>query len=337
MKAWTTEGNGIAALRLEERPAPVPSATEVVVAMRAASLNYRDLLVVNGVAHWKPSVPRIPVSDGVGIVTATGAAVTRVRVGDRVAGLFTPSWLDGELDERTSGPSLGGAALDGVLVESRTFDEQAVVHVPDYLTDAEAATLPVAAITAWHALEVRARVKPGETVLVQGTGGVSLFALQLAREMGARVIVTSSTDEKLERARTLGAAETVNYRRTPEWDAEVLRLTGGRGVDHVVETVGGENLNRSLRAVRLSGTVLFIGVIAGMTAPIDTVQFMLRNVTLHGIETGSRAMFEAMNDYLREQGIRPVVDRVFPVGEVREALAYLERGAHFGKVVVAFE
>lgn len=335
MRTWLTLGDGIDALREVEREQQRPGATEVVVAMRAVALNYRDLLVINGQAHWKPPVPRVPVSDGVGVVTAIGPGVTRVKVGDRVAGIFTPSWLDGELSDETAGPALGGASMDGVLAESRTFDEQAVVRVPDLLTDEEASTLPVAALTAWHALVRRAKVKAGESVLVQGTGGVSLFATQFAHALGLRVIATSSSHEKLARARTLGASDTINYRTTPEWETETLRLTNGRGVDHVMEVVGGENLNRSLRAVRMSGTIAFIGLIAGLGAPIDTYRFVMRNVRIEGIETGSRAMFEEMNAFIAERGLRPVIDRVFPVSEVREALRHLERGAHFGKVVVS--
>jgi NADPH:quinone reductase-like Zn-dependent oxidoreductase len=336
MKAYTTRGDGIAALALAERPDAAPGPTEVLVAMRAASLNYRDLLVVNGTEHWKPPVPRVPVSDGVGTVVAVGDAVTRVRVGDRVAGPFMPSWIDGELADATSGPALGGAALDGVLVERRTFDERAIVTVPDHLTDVEASTLPVAALTAWHALARRARVRAGETVLIQGTGGVSLFALQIAHALGARPIVTSSSDEKLARATAMGAAATINYRRTPAWEQEALALTDGRGVDHVVEVVGGESLNRSLEAVRTSGTISFIGLIAGLRAPIDTYRFVMRNVTIHGIETGSREMFEELNAFLAGHRIRPVVDATFPFDAFPDALRRLEAGAHFGKIGITF-
>ena len=335
MRAYTTLGDGIAGLARAERGVPEPGPHEVVVEMRAAALNYRDLLVVNGTAHWKPPEPRVPVSDGVGVVAAVGAEVSRVAVGDRVAGVFMPSWLEGELTEETSGPALGGAALDGVMAERRVFDERAVVRVPEHLTDAEAATLPVAAVTAWHAVARRSRVQPGETVLIQGTGGVSLFATQFVHALGARAIVTSSSDEKLARALTLGAADGINYREFPAWEDEVLRLTDGRGVDHVVEVVGGENLNRSLRAVRLSGTIAFIGLIAGLSAPIDTYQFVMRNVRLHGIETGSREMFEEMNRFLEEHRLHPVVDRTFAFEDFPEALRHLESGAHFGKVVVA--
>ncbi len=222
-----------------------------------------------------------------------------------------------------------------MLAGHRAFDEQAVVRVPDHLSDAEAATLPVAAVTAWHALR-RSGVGPGDTVLIEGTGGVSLFALQFAHALGARPLVISSSDAKLERARALGASWTVNYARTPAWEREVLALTGGAGVDHVVEVVGGANLNRALEAVRVSGTVAFVGLLGGLGAPVDTYRFVTRNVRLHGIETGSRELFEEMNAFVAERALRPVIDRTFPLAEFPDALRYLERGAHVGKVAIAF-
>lgn len=336
MKAFTTRGDGIAALKLEERPAPEAGPGEIRVRMTAASLNYRDLLVVNGTAAWKPPEPRIPVSDGVGVVEAVGEGVTRFRPGDRVAGIFLPRWLEGELTPEKHVLPLGGAAADGVLAEYRVFPENAAVRVPAHLTEVEAATLPVAALTAWHAVHRRSRVQPGDTVLIQGTGGVSLFATQFVHALGGRPFVISSSDEKLQRARGLGAAETINYRTTPAWEDEVLARTGGRGVDHVIEVVGGENLNRSLRAVRLSGTVSFIGLIAGLSAPIETWQFVAKNVQLHGIETGSREMFEEMNRFISTHHLRPVIDRTFPFADFAQAMRYLESGRHFGKVVVVF-
>lgn len=336
MKTYTTQGDGIAALRLEDRPVPQPGPGQLRVRMTAAALNYRDLLVINGTAAWKPAEPRIPVSDGVGVVDAIGEGVSRFRPGDRVAGIFLPHWLEGELTPEKHVLPLGGAAADGVLAEYRVFDEQTVVAVPQHLTDAEAATLPVAALTAWHAVHRRSRVQPGDTVLIQGTGGVSLFAAQFVHALGGRAIVTSSSDHKLERARALGAAETINYRTAPEWQDAVLALTGGRGVDHVMEVVGGENLNRSLHAVRLGGTISFIGLIAGFSAPIDVWQFVAKNVQLHGIETGSREMFEEMNAFISAHGLRPVIDRTFGFAEFPDAMRYLESGKHFGKVAVLF-
>lgn len=329
-----TQGDGVEALGLADVPVPSPGPADVLVRMTAASLNYRDLLVINGVASWKPTAPRIPLSDGVGVVATTGDAVTRVRAGDRVAGIFLPRWLDGPLMAETYVSPLGGAAADGVLAEYRLFDEQAVVPVPGHLTDAEAAAFPVAGVTAWHAVSERSRVQPGESVLIQGTGGVSLFALQFVAARGGRAIVISSRDDKLERARELGAAETINYTRVPAWEDEVLARTGGHGVDHVIEVVGGENLNRSLRAVRLSGTICFIGLMGGLAAPVNTYEFVTRNVRIHGIETGSRAMYEQMNAFIGRHAIRPVIDSAYRAADVAAALGHLESGRHFGKVVL---
>jgi len=334
MQAFMTRGDGIDALQLVDLPMPRPGPRQVLVQMVAVALNFRDLLVVKGVGGWKPTAPRIPVSDGVGFVVAVGEDVTRFRIGDRVAGIFLPKWLDGELTADTYLSPLGGAAADGVLAEYRVFDEQAVVALPGHLTAAEAATLPVAGVTAWHAVRYRSNVRPGDSVLIQGTGGVSLFALQFVRELGGRAIVLSSSDEKLERVRELGAADTINYSRLPAWEDEVLVRTGGRGVDHVIEVVGGENLNRSLRAVRVSGTISFIGLLAGLAAPIETYQFVTRNVRIHGIETGSRAMFEDMNRFIEQHALRPVIDDVYPFAEFAEALRRVESGRHLGKVVV---
>lgn len=334
MKAYIVqEPFGLDALTRVERPVPQPGHGQVLVRMRAVSLNYRDLLVIRGV--WRPKGPRIPLSDGVGEVVAAGDGVTRVKTGDRVAGTFLPGWIDGELTpEKLQAPSLGGVGADGTLAEFVVFDEDAVVRVPEHLTDEEAATLPLAGVTAWHAVVRRGGVKRGDTVLVQGTGGVSLFALQLAHMLGARVIATSSSDEKLRRARELGAEQGINYKESPAWDERVLEITGGRGVDHIVEVVGAENLTRSLNAVRMSGSISVIGLLGGSSAQIETFGFVEKNVRLHGIYIGSREMFEEMNQAIAEHGLKPVVDRVFGFDEAPEALRYLEAGSHFGKVCI---
>lgn len=339
MRAYVIEEPfGIDALRVVERPVPRPGAGQVLVRMRAVALNYRDLMIVGG--RWRAPSPRVPVSDGVGEVVALGEGVSRVALGDRVAGTFYPRWIDGEPTPQKLQASLGGTAADGVLAEHVLFDADAVVAVPAHLTDAEAATLPCAALTAWHAVVVRARVATGDTVLVQGTGGVSLFALQFARMAGATVIATSGSDGKLERLRALGAVHGVNYRRTPEWDARVLELTEGRGVDHVVDPIGGENLNRSLNAVRLGGTIGLVGFLAGTSAPVETFLMAEKNVRLHGILVGSRAMFEQMNAAIAEHALRPVVDRVldgvFEPGTVGASLRRLESQASFGRVCLRF-
>lgn len=337
MKAYVIqEPFGLDALTLIERPDPHPGPGQVLVRMRAVSLNYRDLLVIKGV--WRPKEPRIPVSDGVGEVVAVGAGVTRVQTGDRVAGIFYPGWIDGEVTpEKLQAPSLGGSGADGTLAELAAFDEGAVVQVPEHLSYEEAATLPLAGVTAWHAIIRRSGVKKGETVLVQGTGGVSLFAAQFAHMVGAHVLVTSSSDEKLRRARELGAVDGINYKTSPNWDERALAITAGRGVDHVVEVVGAENLTRSLNAVRMSGTISVIGLLGGTSAQIETFGFVEKNVRLNGILVGSREMFEEMNQAIAEHKLKPVVDRVFGFDEVPAALRYLETGSHFGKVCVRLQ
>ncbi len=337
MKVFTTLGDGIDALSLKEVSKPEPKGTEILVKMQAVSLNYRDLLVVNGVESWKPSEERIPVSDGVGEVVAVGENVSRFQIGEGVAGIFLPKWLDGDLKAEDYVTPLGGAAADGVLAEYVIFEEDSLVKTPANLSAEEAAALPVAAITAWHAVARRSRVQAGEMVLIQGTGGVSLFATQFVTAFGGKPLVISSSDEKLDKAKALGAFETVNYKKFPEWEEKILELTEGKGVDHVIEVVGGENLNRSLNAVKLSGTISFIGLIAGLKAPINTYQFVTKNVTIHGIETGSREMFEEMNRFIEKNDIKPVIDKVFDFEEFPEALKYLETGRHFGKIVLRME
>jgi NADPH:quinone reductase-like Zn-dependent oxidoreductase len=336
MKAFTTLGDGIAALKQVECPTPQPGPNEILVKMTAAALNFRDLMVIDGKGSWKPRGPRIPVSDGVGVVVAVGDQVARFRTGDRVAGIFTPKWLAGELTSEKAAGALGGAEADGVLAEYRVFDEQAVVGVPAHLTDVEGATLPDSAVTAWHAVRWRSRVQSRDRVLIQGTGGVSTFALQFVHALGGQPIVLSSSDQKLEKAREMGAVGTVNYKRAPAWEEEVLALTDGRGVDHVIEVVGGENLNRSLKAVRMSGTISFIGALAGLSASIDTVQIAAKNACIHGIDTGSREMFEEMNHFIAAHQLRPVIDKTYVFSEFPEALTYLASGKHFGKVTVVF-
>ena len=336
MKVYTTLGDGIDRLKLNEVSEPKIKSNEVLVKMKGVSLNYRDLLVIKGVESWKPAAPRIPVSDGVGEIVALGDGVSRFQIGERVAGIFLPKWLDGELTPEKYVLPLGGAAADGVLAEYVSFNEQSVVKIPNNLSDEEAATLPVAAVTAWHAVARRSNVQNGETVLIQGTGGVSLFATQFVHAIGGLPVVISSSDAKLEKAINLGAASIVNYQEFPNWEEQILEITNGKGVDHVIETVGGENLNRSLKAVKLSGTISFIGLIAGLSAPINTYQFVTKNVRLHGIETGSREMFEQMNRFIQKNQLKPIIDKTFAFGEIREALNYLESGRHFGKIAIKF-
>lgn len=323
---------GIDALQVVERPEPQPGPGQVLLRLKAWSLNYRDLLVVKGLYNPKLRLPMVPLSDGVGEVAAVGAGVTRVRVGARVAGIFMQQWLAGEVTEAKAKSSLGGGGT-GMLAEYVVLHEDGVVAVPEHLSDEEAATLPCAAVTAWHALVAEGQVKAGDTVLVQGTGGVSVFALQFARLLGARVIATSSSDEKLARVRQLGASDGVNYKTTPDWEEKVRELTGGVGVDHVVEVGGAGTLGKSLRAVRVHGRISLIGVLSG-GGQVNPMPILMKNVRVQGIYVGSRDMFEAMNRAIALHQLRPVVDRVFPFAEARDALRHLEGQGHFGKIVI---
>lgn len=328
------ESFSLDSLRMTERPRPEPGPREVLVQMRAASVNYRDLMVVKGQYNPRMHLPRIPLSDGVGEVKALGQGVTRVKVGDRVAGMFMPAWVDGELTDAKAKSALGGA-VDGVLAEYVALPEDGVASVPAELSDVEAAALPCAALTAWNALITHGRIKPGDTVLVQGTGGVSLFALQFAKMAGARVIATSSSDEKLARALELGASDGINYRTTPDWDVQTRTLTGGVGVDHIVEVGGAGTLGRSLRAVRTGGHISLIGVLSG-GGEVNPMPILMKQVRVQGIFVGSRAMFEAMCQAVELHRMHPVIDRVFPFDQAPEALRHMEGATHFGKIGIAF-
>ena len=334
MTAYTFEPAGDAfRLRAGDRPTPDPGPGEVRVRVRAVSLNYRDLIQLRNKAGRKVG-GRVPCSDGAGEVTAVGPGVTEWQSGDRVAGCFFQTWEAGRFDPAYHKHDLGGS-LDGMLAEEVVLRAGGVVRVPDHLSFAEAACLPCAGLTAWYALAVRGGLRAGDTVLALGTGGVAVFALQLAAALGARVTVTSSSDDKLSRAEALGAAGGVNYRTHPDWDAEVLRLTGGRGVDHVVEVGGPGTLGKSLACVAGGGHVALIGVLSGFGPPADSLfPLMSRNATLSGIYVGGRADFEGMNAFIADKRLTPVIDRVFPFADAPAAFEYLESGSHFGKVVV---
>lgn len=334
MRAWEIQRFGVDGLELVDRKDPEPAPGGVVVRMRSASLNYRDLMMVSGVYNPKMRMPLVPLSDGVGEVVAVGSEVRSVKVGDRVAGTFFQAWTGGRMTEDGARSALGGA-IDGVLAEYVALSENGVVPVPEHLTDEEAATLPCAALTAWNALVTQGRIKAGDTVLVLGTGGVSIFALQFAVMSGARVVVTSSSDEKLERARGLGAFGTVNYRTAPEWHEGVRELTSGVGVDHIVEVGGAGTFGRSLKAVRRGGSISLIGVLAG-AGEVNLMSVLMNGLRVQGIFVGSREMFVDMNRAIAAHGMRPVVDRVFGFEDARAAYAHMASAAHFGKICIRF-
>lgn len=316
-----------------EDVAPAPEPGEVLVRVEAASLNYRDLLVLRG-QLGDVRAGLIPLSDGAGRVVATGRSVTRWREGDRVAPIFYRDWLAGPYREAYGPAALGGGDTDGVLADLITVPEASLVRIPDELSVEEAATLPCAALTAWQALMVRGSLAAGDTLLVQGTGGVALFGLQIASALGARTIVISSSDDKRRRAEALGAFATVNYRTTPDWDVAVRELTGGLGVSHILELGGPDTFDRSLRALAAWGHIAQIGVFTGFGPRSNLIRLQQINGTIDGINVGSAEQFEAMNAFLVEHRIKPVIDRSFAFDEARAAYDELASGRHFGKLVI---
>jgi NADPH:quinone reductase-like Zn-dependent oxidoreductase len=324
----------MSSLKLIECDEPQPAAGQVLIRLHATSLNYRDHAVVTG-QYFGGVLQRdtVPLSDGAGEVVAVGDGVTRIKKGDRVAGSFFQGWVDG-IPDRTALNALGSPA-DGMLAEYVLLDEQGVVVIPEHLSYEEGASLPCAAVTAWNALMVSGSVQPGNSVLMLGTGGVSIFALQFTKMSGARAIITSCDDAKLERAKELGADLTINYKTNPEWHEEVLAMTNGRGVDHVVEVGGAGTLSRSIQAVGYRGQISLIGVLSGREGDTNPHGLMLKNACMTGIFVGSRVMFEQMNEAISINQMHPVVDKVFPFAEAADAFAYQLAGKHFGKVVIA--
>lgn len=328
-----TPGESLNSLRLIDTPEPVAGAHDVTISVKAVSLNFRDLMIAAGQYPVGSDGSVIPCSDGAGQVVAVGDAVTRFKVGDTVAGSFFPDWIAGAQTAAGVARSLG-ANMPGMLAERVVLPETALVKAPAHMSAIEAATLPCAAVTAWNAMFDLGQLKPGQQVLLLGTGGVSIWALQMAHAAGLQSIITSSSDDKLEQARGLGATHTINYRTTPEWQDEVMRLTDGRGVDLVVEVGGEGTLHRSVNSTCMGGLTVLIGGVSGFGGGFDPLSVILGARRMAGIFVGSRAMFEDMNRFLETTGIRPVVDTVFPFAETRAAYEYMSAAKHFGKVVI---
>jgi NADPH:quinone reductase-like Zn-dependent oxidoreductase len=334
MRAWQIPTFGLQALEFIERPKPAPAADEVLVKIQAVSFNYRDLLVVKGLYNPRLKLPRIPCSDGAGVVEAVGEGISQWKPGDRVAGIFMQNWQDGPPTPANVKGALGGD-IDGMLAEYVVLHETGVVRVPEHLDSLQACTLPCAAVTAWNALKV-GNVRAGSTVLVQGTGGVSLFAMQMAHLMGARVLGTSTHGEKLERALALGVDAGLNTAEVPDWARWVLDQTDGQGVDLVVEVGGESTLPQSLQAVRMGGTIAQIGVLSGVTCQLPVTAILHKQVRLQGIYVGCRRNFEEMNAFLRHTRLEPIVEG-FPWAESRRVLKRMEAQGHFGKLAATVD
>jgi NADPH:quinone reductase-like Zn-dependent oxidoreductase len=333
MKAWLLNDFGLDNLLLGEVATPEPKVGELLVKVGAVSLNFRDKAIVDGIyePHKVPK-PLIPVSDAAGTVVAVGEGVSRFKIGDRVNSHLYSRWLDG-----VPGPDepeyCFGSPLPGGLAEYMIIHEDSAVAAPDTMSDEEAATLPIAALTAWYALVDFGQVEAGQTVLVQGTGGVSIFAAQIAIALGAKVIVTSSRDENLDAVKKLGAVAGVNYRSHPQWADEVLKLTDGKGVDLLLDVAGGDGINQSIAATKAAGRIAQIGFLTGQTSTLNLMPMIFRQTTIRGIAVAPRSSFDRMNVFLNEHKIRPVIDQVYSFEQAREAYEHLARGA-FGKVVI---
>jgi NADPH:quinone reductase-like Zn-dependent oxidoreductase len=336
MRAWQISSFGIDSLEFVERPTPLPDPGQVLVKVRAISFNYRDLLMVKGLYNPKLKFPRIPCSDGAGEVVATGEGVTAWKPGDRVMGIFMQNWHDGELTPIKARGALGGD-IDGVLAEYIVLNEDGLVRIPQHLSFQEASTLPCAAVTAWNALAA-GRLRPGATILIQGTGGVAIFALQLARLHGLRVLGISSSDDKLQRASSLGLDAGLNYTENPDWDRWALEETSGEGVDLVVEVGGIATMPTSIKAIRIGGTIAQIGILSGpadlaANIPFPIPSILHKQARIQGIYVGSRKDFEEMNKAIVLTQLRPIGEN-FHWSQAREALTRMEESSHFGKLVL---
>ena len=337
MKVVELRNLGIKHLELIQQSEPKPNRGEVLVKIEAVSLNYVDLLVVKGLINPNLNLPYIPVCDGSGVVESVGERVTGFKPGDKVVTTFIPKWLKGKPTEQTTDYSTrqGLGNVSGQLSEYKCFDVNQLIHAPTNLSTIEASTLPIAGLTAWNALQY-SNLQAGETVLLHGTGGVSIFALQFAKVFGARVIITSSSDQKLQQAQQLGADSLINYKITPDWENSIHKITGNNIIDVIIETVGGQNLQRSLNVLRMGGHISVVGLLDGFEAKINTLNLLHQQATIQGLEVGGRDNFEAMNRTIESKDIHPVIDKIFLLEEIQEAFAYLDRGLHFGKVCIKF-
>lgn len=327
---------GIDNLKVTERELPQPTAEEVLVKIEAVSLNYVDLLVIKGLLNSDISLPYIPVTDAAGVVESVGEAVTEFKPGDKVVTTFIPKWIDGEPTAAKTDYSnrQGLGNLSGQLSQYKCFSIDEIISIPGNLTTAEASTLPIAGLTAWNGLNY-SNLSSEDTVLLHGTGGVSIFALQFIKAKGAKAIITSSSDKKLSKARLLGADSTINYKNTSDWETTVRQITGGKGVDIVIETVGGSNLGRSLNALKMGGHISIVGLLDGFEAEINVLSLIHQQATIHGLEVGGTHQFKEMNRAIEACNLHPIIDRVFSLEEISAALSYLESGSHFGKIVVS--
>jgi NADPH:quinone reductase-like Zn-dependent oxidoreductase len=326
-------GAGIDALAIVERPMPKPQYRQVLVKVAACSLNFRDYMMARGIYPMAVRENLVPLSDGAGEVVEVGSGVLRVKVGDKVAGSFFQRWPGGEPAPHLQAFALGGS-IDGMLAEYVVLEEEGVVKLPAHLSLEEGATLPCAAVTAWHAMFHHAKLVAGQTVLLQGTGGVSVFGLQFAQAMGISAIITSSSDEKLKRAKALGAVHGINYKTTPEWDKAAVELNGGQGVDLVLDVGGRDTLTRSFGAIRVNGKVSIIGGLSGRAEQLNPGLIFSKRANVQGISVGSTETFEQMNAAIAANKIKPAIDRVFGFNEVKAAYNHMAAGAHFGKIVV---
>lgn len=333
MKAWQLKGFGLDNLKLEDVALPTPGKNEVLIKVGAVSLNFRDKAIVDGI--YEPDMvpnPLTPVSDAAGTIVQIGADVSRFKVGDRVTSHLYSKWIEGA--PAPNEPDFCfGSPLPGGLAEYMIIHEESAVLAPSTLTDEEASTLPIAALTAWYSLVTYGNLQKGNSVLIQGTGGVSIFGIQLANALGAKVIVTTSSNEKGEWARKLGAEEVINYVETPDWAAEVVKLTDGKGVDQLLEVVGGDGLNDSVKATKVTGQISVIGFLAGQTTDLNLMQVIFRQTKIQGIAVGNRSAFEEMNKAFDQYNIKPVIEKVYPFEDAIQAYHHLAKGA-FGKIVI---